>query len=68
MRAREGGREGGKGEKKKSETEPGRGGGVRDVGDGRRKGNLCSALKADAGRSLINVRVELPPTQASNNT
>lgn len=56
--------------KKKSETETreegwseGRWwGGVRDVGDGRRKGNLCFALNADAGRSLINVRVYQPPS------
>lgn len=35
---------------------------VRDGGDGRRKGNLCFALKADAGRSLINVGVQQPPS------
>lgn len=35
---------------------------MRDGGDGRRKGNLCFALKADAGRSLINVGVQQPPS------
>lgn len=46
---------------RRSEEGVGRGILARDVGDGRRKGNLCFALKADAGRSLINVRVQQPP-------